>query len=345
MADRPASPTFFSSELGNYENSSLLDSSFNFDINYMDSTSAQPDGNRSHGDLALASPSLQGGELPHNTDMSQYFPLPPTPVTPESNRWDFAKNQPPAPSGLPDLDGMDFGENSQSLAAWPGARMEQTLAEFPMRQPSPLTNLLTNGNMQTTTRGRHGQITPPSDSNPSSPLWKPTVPEPYQLSGGMDSPSAPSMQQRPTQNTISVEGNNSSSTFVASRKKSAANSPFAGGTPSGITRRKNPTRKASSGGNLSKEETEKRAKFLERNRIAASKCRQKKKEWFEQLNRDSHELFDIGNERKAIVKQLRHEIIQLKTEILTSNRCRCPGVVDYIKREASSITDRYYPDS
>lgn len=376
MTDRPASPTFFSSELGNYESSSFLDSSFNFDMNYLDGASPQADGNKSHGaDLAMASPPLQGGELSQNTDLSQYFPLPPSPSSPENHQWDLTKTHSHShgPSMLPDLDGMDFGEQPQPLAAWPGARMEQTLTEFPMRQPSPLTNLLASGNMQTTARGRHGQITPPSDSNPSSPIWKPAVPEPYQLTGGMDSPSVQNTQQGSAQSSASVQRRNPSRPSLLDRKRAAVNSPFAGGSGSAAMssgnpepsagpstrsssgpsagpsapaprRRRNQTRKPASAGNLTKEEEEKRAKFLERNRIAASKCRQKKKEWFEQLYKDSIDLWEDGNTKRQQVKTLRNEIIQLKTEILTTNRCKCPGVIDYINREANSITDRYqYP--
>lgn len=356
MTERPVSPTFFTSALGSYDNNNILDPNFNFDMGCLDGSNPQPDGNRPHGDLAMGSPTFHSGEPSQVPDLSTYFP--PSPTSPENNQWEPVKPQPHQQSGLPDLDGMNFGEQLQSLQGWPGTKMEQTLTEYPMRQPSPLTNILTNGNIQTSTRGRHGQITPPSDSNPSSPLWRGTFPEQYPLSGGMGSPETTNQQNMPTLDNASAEGIKPENTpYAPSRKRTRAaaaegdtptegdapaegNAPTEGNAPK---RRRNQSRKSQKGEPKTKEEQEKREKFLERNRIAASKCREKKKLWFENLGAQSTRLYKDGIQKRLAVKQLRDELICLKDEILSTRKCGCPGLIDYINREANSITDRNYP--
>merc|ERR1711939_1035224 len=66
---------------------------------------------------------------------------------------------------------------------------------------------------------------------------------------------------------------------------------------------------------------EKRKNFLERNRIAALKCRQRKKQWLANLQQKV-EIFSTENDAlAATVTQLREEIVGLKTLLLAHEDC------------------------
>ncbi|KAH0558687.1 hypothetical protein GP486_004662 [Trichoglossum hirsutum] len=78
-----------------------------------------------------------------------------------------------------------------------------------------------------------------------------------------------------------------------------------------------------SGGNEGKKMTdeEKRKNFLERNRVAALKCRQRKKQWLANLQAKV-EIFSSENDAlSAQVTQLREEIVNLKTLLLAHKDC------------------------
>ncbi|KAI9735975.1 MAG: hypothetical protein M1834_001441 [Cirrosporium novae-zelandiae] len=66
---------------------------------------------------------------------------------------------------------------------------------------------------------------------------------------------------------------------------------------------------------------EKRKNFLERNRVAALKCRQRKKQWLQNLQ-NKVELFSNENDLlTAQVTQLREEVVNLKTLLLAHKDC------------------------
>ncbi|KAI1085239.1 Aft1 HRA domain-containing protein [Whalleya microplaca] len=66
---------------------------------------------------------------------------------------------------------------------------------------------------------------------------------------------------------------------------------------------------------------EKRKNFLERNRIAALKCRQRKKQWLANLQ-NKVELFSNENDQlTAQISQLREEVVNLKTLLLAHKDC------------------------
>lgn len=66
---------------------------------------------------------------------------------------------------------------------------------------------------------------------------------------------------------------------------------------------------------------EKRKNFLERNRVAALKCRQRKKQWLANLQQKV-EIFSTENDAlAATVTQLREEIVGLKTLLLAHKDC------------------------
>lgn len=66
---------------------------------------------------------------------------------------------------------------------------------------------------------------------------------------------------------------------------------------------------------------EKRKNFLERNRVAALKCRQRKKQWLANLQ-SKVELYSTENDAlSSTVTQLREEIVNLKTLLLAHKEC------------------------
>ncbi|KAK3855964.1 hypothetical protein Pcinc_037664 [Petrolisthes cinctipes] len=66
---------------------------------------------------------------------------------------------------------------------------------------------------------------------------------------------------------------------------------------------------------------EKRKKFLERNRAAAIRCREKKKKWIENLSIKYDELGCINQKLQSEVSSLRSEVATLKTMLLQHKDC------------------------
>ncbi|XP_059177497.1 cyclic AMP-dependent transcription factor ATF-2-like isoform X2 [Physella acuta] len=66
---------------------------------------------------------------------------------------------------------------------------------------------------------------------------------------------------------------------------------------------------------------ERRRKFLERNRAAAARCRQKRKHWISNLEKKADELQNTNFRLQTEVKLLRGEVAQLKTLLLAHKDC------------------------
>ncbi|KAL2865755.1 bZIP transcription factor atfA [Aspergillus lucknowensis] len=82
-----------------------------------------------------------------------------------------------------------------------------------------------------------------------------------------------------------------------------------------------PAQKKKQGDSKKMTDEEKRKNFLERNRVAALKCRQRKKQWLANLQAKV-ELFTSENDAlTTTVTQLREEIVNLKTLLLAHKDC------------------------
>ncbi|XP_008060837.1 cyclic AMP-dependent transcription factor ATF-2 isoform X2 [Carlito syrichta] len=66
---------------------------------------------------------------------------------------------------------------------------------------------------------------------------------------------------------------------------------------------------------------EKRRKFLERNRAAASRCRQKRKVWVQSLEKKAEDLSSLNGQLQSEVTLLRNEVAQLKQLLLAHKDC------------------------
>ncbi|GAA5854083.1 hypothetical protein JCM3766R1_000057 [Sporobolomyces carnicolor] len=84
--------------------------------------------------------------------------------------------------------------------------------------------------------------------------------------------------------------------------------------------------------NLS-EDSLKRKQFLERNRIAACKSRQKKKEKVGKLEQDASELCQKNQLLQAAALALRQEILTLRQIIQTHDGCSCEHAQGYLERD------------
>lgn len=81
----------------------------------------------------------------------------------------------------------------------------------------------------------------------------------------------------------------------------------------------------------------KREQFLARNREAASKCRQKKKQWTSNLEERAREL---SFEKQMLTTQaamLKNELLMLKCKCLEHSNCDCEGIRDYLKHTVTNL--------
>ncbi|CAI7585205.1 unnamed protein product [Penicillium glandicola] len=86
-------------------------------------------------------------------------------------------------------------------------------------------------------------------------------------------------------------------------------------------------------------ERAKRAKFLERNRLAASKCRQKKKEHTQKLEFDFKEQSEKREKLLGQIARLRSEVLGLKNEVLKHAQCGDEPIKLHLAQMVKKITD------
>ncbi|KAL8657603.1 MAG: hypothetical protein Q9226_001746 [Calogaya cf. arnoldii] len=103
--------------------------------------------------------------------------------------------------------------------------------------------------------------------------------------------------------------------------------------------RKNGRSSASSSGHASSGvEDERRSKFLERNRVAASKCRQKKKEWTQNLESRARQLQKENHSLRVVLDSMRDEMIFIKDEMLKHTTCGCEQIKGWVNSHADSLS-------
>lgn len=87
-----------------------------------------------------------------------------------------------------------------------------------------------------------------------------------------------------------------------------------------------------------------RTKVLERNRVAATKCRTRKRSEASTLAQCEQEMEDRNRQLSATFEELRHEIYILKTQLLQHNNCSCVLIQKYIANEAKKSVDKLVGD-
>ena len=197
---------------------------------------------------------------------------------------------------------------SFSPKSWPYNGYQQA------NPPNILTSIL-----PTSTRAQYGQVTPPDDEMDNESLLD------FELA---EQPEQQDMH--PSQDTAKGK-----------RKRSSAHSDSTNHPPAKRTR-KYASRRSNNTSEPTKPEDVKRSKFLERNRVAASKCRQKKKEWTQNLETRARQLQKDNNQLRLVVESCREEILFLKGELLKHSQCECESIQTFIKSGANDFTDHKF---
>lgn len=173
-------------------------------------------------------------------------------------------------------------------------------------------------------RTQHGQTTPPEEDR-SSNLEYQLAQQQYGLPSP-ESSSSSSDKINGSKRKQPIADNIESSEITVPNKRA----------------RKNFTRSLKNGGGADPNDPEgaRRSKFLERNRVAASKCRQKKKEWTQNLESKARELQRHNSELHLVRDSCKEEILFLKGEMLRHTACGCSTIQEYLQRGAESFIDR-----
>lgn len=161
------------------------------------------------------------------------------------------------------------------------------------------------------TRAQYGQITPPNDDDDKTSLLDYHTSTQQRLLHPLEPNSSP-----------------------RKRKRNGSTNDEHPSQPAKRTRKY--ARNVDTADAVNKPEDVKRSKFLERNRVAASKCRQKKKEWTQNLETRARELQKNNNMLRMDVESLRQEVLFLKTEMLKHSNCGCSQIQDFMKSSAGS---------
>jgi len=159
-------------------------------------------------------------------------------------------------------------------------------------------------------RGSHGQVTPPTDESRS--------PEDKYSSN----------RNKNTSTSSSPSNQKSKPTISKKRKPEPSDQP-----DTKFEREESELHEEDYSARTSSDH--KRKKFLERNRLAASKCRQKKKEWANNLEEQARYQAQENKILRATVAHLRDECLYLKNFLLSAHAgCSCVGVKNYLMNEA-----------
>ncbi|PWY92988.1 hypothetical protein BO94DRAFT_357902 [Aspergillus sclerotioniger CBS 115572] len=106
------------------------------------------------------------------------------------------------------------------------------------------------------------------------------------------------------------------------------------------SRRGSSQRPASPGFQHDDRERRKRERFLERNRVAANKCRKKKKEHAKQLESRCETVSRQNTLLESEVDHLKGEILSLKNELLRHSQCGDDGIKRHLARMVKQISHR-----
>lgn len=224
-----------------------------------------------------------------------------------------------------DLDGMDLwnAPDPQNFQQHISPKtVESSSKEWNLdpkfRQLSSLAKIVTQ-NANSSARVHHGQITPPRDGTPENETASNELTQQESFKDKTKAKAA-GRRKRSSQASLPIEP-----ARARRRKVSAASRSTTSESIDELD-----------GDDV--ELDEKRRKFLERNRVAASKCRQKKKEWTNNLEERARELQKNKAQLAMLVGSLREEMLYLKGEVLKHNNCNCATMRDYLNREVQSIS-------
>lgn len=205
----------------------------------------------------------------------------------------------------------------QSPPNWPNNK-------FSHQQPPKPTVISTQYPSQFQYHLQHGQATPPDDRESDDFGMKNShrQPDEHNRHGHHEQPQGEPTNggKRKRASTWASEPDDATNGTKRSRK-------FAPSTAGPIETMEDPI----------KPDDDKRSKFLERNRVAASKCRQKKKEWTSNLEATARELQKRNGALMFEVASIREEVMWLKGQLLKHMDCGSEQIREYLAHEAELI--------
>lgn len=218
------------------------------------------------------------------------------------------------PGGIPGWGpDMDFRPLSPPDSASPFSK--EWNFGFPNMSNPPSSNIFNTLQPNNSARAHYGQVTPPDDEHDDEFVLEDQLRE--------EQPQQESNDNSPPKKRKRGNGNNPKDSDQSPTKRN----------------RRNNARNAASSKltDSTKPEDVRRSKFLERNRVAASKCRQKKKEWTQNLEDRGRNLQKDNSNLRILVDSLRQETLFLKGEMLRHSGCECPQINEYLKTGASVL--------
>ena len=159
-------------------------------------------------------------------------------------------------------------------------------------------------------RSQYGQTTPPDD----------------ELFNGLDSELL--MQEQQEISVFPEDPLNASE----SKRKQSSGAPEMNAPTSKRVRKNGGRGSKRSSLDLSNPEDCRRSKFLERNRVAASKCRQKKKEWTNNIESRARQLQKDNTSLRQMADSCKEEMLFLKGEMLKHSACGNSEIQEYLQR-------------
>ncbi|KAF9945861.1 Cyclic AMP-dependent transcription factor ATF-7 [Mortierella alpina] len=152
--------------------------------------------------------------------------------------------------------------------------------------------------------------------------------------------SALDMQPTSESTTKTKDAAKGAKNTKATKTRKAAAAP---NTPGSLTRTPSSSRKSKSRKRASAEEEgpeKKRLKFLERNRMAAAKCREKKRLQTLKTISDADEITARNQALHETLEELQEEVRRLKTQILCHRGCECSVIKKFVETsfECNSLT-------
>lgn len=210
-------------------------------------------------------------------------------------------------------------ENSSSaspLGDWPGfERAEDQRHKMALEPGFPQDTVIAqNLSNKPSVLARYGQVTPPRTDSAGS----------MQTGDESQSPSVKG-NDRPRRKTKSIKESNPPTTTQSGRK------------------RKNSRKAAANADSNNSSEDTKRKASLEKNRVAAAKCRVNKKEKTEQLQRDSHDKAVHNAYLKGEVMRMREEVQQLNAVLLAHADCEGCRSPEEIQKHLQELSAEYLP--
>lgn len=200
----------------------------------------------------------------------------------------------------------------------------------------------------------HGGMNVPSNVPPPVPSAPPAPPASLHGDARAGSPRRPSIPHTSGSGSRSASRSGSGSSTFSQPHRSRSSVSTEPSTeppseppepPKKKPNNKGKSRRSSSQATAADDDDPKRQKVLERNRVAASKCRKKKKEWVSELQETKAGLETQHQQLQREYNGLLDEVSRMKNELITHAHCNDPNIDLWLDNEAKRFvqkaTERY----